>query len=644
MSKYKFRVGLLVCLILTISTLAVYWQVRDFDFVNFDDSLYVLNHYVRDGLTVKGILWAFKLEGIDYWRPITWLSHMLDCHLYGLNAGMHHAVNLIIHIVTGILLFNVLKRMTGTLWRSAFVAALFLLHPLNVESVAWVAERKNVLSTFFWMATMFAYTGYARRPGAGKYLAILLVFSMGLMTKPTLVTLPFVLILLDFWPLCRFSLGQAGCRYNPGTEDESFQKASLFRLVIEKIPMIVLAVVLASLTLFSAPQEITLGTVSINLRITNALVSYLWYIGKMIWPANLAVFYPFPEAVPIWKAVGAGFVLLCITVQVFRTARQRPYFFVGWMWYMGTLVPAIGLVWSGLWPAVADRFVYIPLIGLFIMISWGGTDVARVRRYGKAVAAVVAAAILLSCVAVSRAQTEHWKNRITLFRHALKVTENNCVAHNNLAIAMLEKGKRDEAVFHFKEILKKCPEDSQNLYNMGLAMQNAGNVDQAIFYYREALKINPEDEQVHNNLANVLFSQGNIDESGLHYSEALRIKPEFSEAHNNLANVLAAQGRIREAVVHYNEALSINPENRDAHYNLGSLLLSQKQYKEAAAHFAATIKIDPTYAKAYNKIGILLTRQGKFEKAGVFFSRALELDSGYVEARENLKVIKQEDS
>jgi len=391
--------------------------------------------------------------------------------------------------------------------------------------------------------------------------------------------------------------------------------------------MVLLSLTVIVLTLLLAPGDTTLKPAPMDMRIINALVSYLGYIGKMIWPSNLAIFYPSPETIPVWKVAGSGLILSGITLFSIRTIRQRPYLFIGWLWYLGTLLPSIGIVRSGLWPAAADRFAYVPLIGLFVMLSWGGKELAAAGRFRKRLVQVSACGFLAAMIVVTYLQAGHWEDRVTLFSHTLMVTENNPMAHNNLAIAMMEQGKANLALHHFSEIFKITPKDPDNLYNLGKAFQNAGEFDKAVYYYEVALDVRPENEKVHNNLGNLYFFTRDFEKACFHYSEALGIRPNFSDAHNNLANVLYEQGKIEGAIRHYHEALKINSENRNAHYNLGNLFLGQKRYKEAATHFAESIRIDPSYARAYKKIGALLIRQGKHIKAEVFFSKAAELDT-----------------
>jgi len=527
------RSELLICLLLGLIALAVYWHVTNHEFIYYDDPLYVIeNHHVRAGLTLKSFAWSFNFKEKDrtYWHPLTWLSHILDCQLYGLNPGMHHLTNLVLHVASSILLFLVLSRMTGALWKSAFVAALFALHPLNVDSVAWVAERKNVLSTFFWMLTMLTYAYYSKQPNTYKYLLTFFCFALGLLAKPMLVTLPFVLLLLDYWPLGRLR--------HPTTP-------SAFRLVLEKVPFFVLSGVGIYL---SASSVEGLGTVipmelrPMELRVANALVSYVSYIGKMIWPQGLAIHYPYPDMVPTWKATCAGLFLVLVSLVVFPAIKRKPYLSVGWLWFLGTLVPVTGLVQVGLWPAMADRWAYVPLIGLFIMIAWGVCDLVARWSRKKTVLASLSLAILLVLMILSWTQVRYWKNSIALFEHALNVTMNNVPAHNNLGKSLAKRGEIAEAIIHFSEALRIKPRYAKAHYNLGLAFANQDRTTEAIIHFSEALRIKPGLAEAHHNLGVALMRKGKIVDAIAHFREALIIRPDFSSAHSNLKIALELKG------------------------------------------------------------------------------------------------------
>ena len=431
----NIRYDFLVCLFLVIATLAVYWQVRNYSFVNYDDHMYVTqNHNVQAGLTLESITWSFTTIQASNWHPLTWISHMLDCQLYGMNPGRHHLTNVLLHILNSLLLFLVFMRMTGKLWQSGFVAALFALHPLHVESVAWISERKDVLSTFFWMLSLWGYLRYVERPGACRYLLLFFLFILGLMTKPMLVTLPFVLLLLDYWPLNRFQFGSSGdCNY-------SIQRPFDFGLVWEKTPLFLLAAVSSVMTYIvqkSGGAVNSLATIPFHDRIANAIVSYVSYIGKMIWPDNLAVFYPYPKSILLWKVAGAGLLLVVVSVVIFRMVRTKPYFAVGWLWYIGTLVPVIGLVQVGS-QGMADRYTYVPLIGIFVIIAWGVPDFMPKWRYKKIGFTVTIAAILAIIMITTRLQIRYWSDSLTLFKHAFEVTTvDNCIVHGKLGEALV---------------------------------------------------------------------------------------------------------------------------------------------------------------------------------------------------------------
>ncbi|MCP4682686.1 MAG: tetratricopeptide repeat protein, partial [Desulfobacterales bacterium] len=517
MDRIKHR-EISVCLFLIIAAIAVYWQVQNHAFLNFDDNEYVSdNWHVQAGLTLESITWAFSFADKEktYWHPLTWLSHMLDCELYGLRPGMHHLTNLFFHIANSLMLFLALRWMTGAIWRSAFVAMLFAIHPINVDSVAWISERKNLLSTFFWMLTILAYVYYSKRPGLYRYLLTFFVFALGLMSKPMLVTLPCVLLLLDYWPLGRFSFGPPGF--------------PLSRLVLEKIPFFALSALSTGLSFLSLQGKeniiISMSLTPLKLRIANALVSYVKYIGKMIWPNDLAVLYPYPGTVPMWQTTGALLLLVCISVLMIRSVRRVPWFATGWLWYLGTLVPVTGLVQAGLWPAMADRFAYVPLIGIFIIIAWGFPEIVDRRRHIKTILPATATAILFIFMIITFQQAGHWKNSITLFEHTLAKTTNNFLAHMALAGALKEQGRIDDAIKHYVETLRIRPDLKEAHNGLGTALKEQGRLDDAIKHYLEALRIRPDNEEIHNNLAVALLHKGDIDGAIEHFRKELKINP-----------------------------------------------------------------------------------------------------------------------
>ncbi len=633
---YNIRAELLICLLLVMVTFAVYWQVRNFRFVNYDDTQYVTeNQYVRAGLNLDNIIWAFSSNHAANWHPLTWLSHMLDMQLYGLNSGAHHQTNLIFHIANALLLFFVLRKMTGSLWQSGFVAALFALHPLHVESVAWVAERKDVLSTFFWMLTMFSYARYAAHPGINRYLPVVGFFMLGLMAKPMLITLPFVLLLLDYWPLRRM-------QFNPPADDRhSLQQRSPGLLLFwEKIPLFILALASSVVTFLAQKSGGALGSVEIyplTTRVANAIVAYVKYIGKMIWPANLAVFYPHSGSLPAWQVIGAGVLLGFITFVAIRSFRQHPWFVVGWLWFLGTLVPVIGLVQVGL-QAMADRYTYIPLIGLFIIVAWGVPQLmVRWRHKDKLLASTTVVLFIILSI-TSWMQVGYWKNSDALFKHALDVTENNYLAHNAFGNALKKQGKSNEAMRHYLSALEIRPDYAAPHYSIGHTLATQGRHQDAINHFQKALQIKPDYATAHDNLGYVFMSQGKIEQAILHYLEALRIKPDDAAVHNRLGLAIVSQGRVNNAIIHFSKAVKINPLFAEAHYNLGLALMGQGRQNEAIKHYSAAILIKPDFESAHYELATVLLENGNFSEASKHYYEVLRIKPDHADAHNNLGV------
>jgi tetratricopeptide (TPR) repeat protein len=651
---------LFICLFLIFITFAAFWQVRNSEFINLDDDLYVTdNPHVQEGLTSKGALWAFTKIYAGHWHPMTWLSHMLDVNLWGLNPGGYHMINLLFHVGNTVFLFLLLLRMTGAPWRSGLVGALFALHPLHVESVAWVAERKDVLSAFFWILAMWAYVRYVERPGLNRYLLVALCFVLALMSKPMAVTLPFVLLLLDYWPLGRLKSEKLmNC----------CQRKALLRLILEKAPFFLLA---AGFCLFTIFSHLSGGAVAsfdklpLEIRIGNALVSYITYISKMIWPVRLAVLYPHPINLQIWKVVAATLLLMIITLLVILVRRKHPYAVVGWLWYLGTLVPVIGLVQAGP-QAMADRFTYMPLTGLFIMVAYGAPDILAGWRH-KRVTLVASGGLLLSIYTVVTVfQVERWQNSVSLFTHTLQVSANNYIIHNNLGVTLMRQGKDQEAAVHFLKALEINPKYADAHYNLGAMLARQGKNQEATAHFLEVLRIKPSRAEAHNNLGVILAKQGRTQEAMAHFTQALRTNPNYAEAylnlgialvnqgrnqeailyfqealrmnpkdtkvHNNLGVALARQGEIREAFDHYTQALELNRSDADAHYNLGSLLDFQGRHQEAMNQYTEVLMINPLDAEAHYQLGAILARQGENQKAIVHLAEAVRIIPSHGEA------------
>jgi len=551
-----------ICVCLAVATVAVYWPVGGYGFTNFDDPGYVSeNPHVLAGLTWEGVRWAFTNAQEANWHPLTWLSHMLDCQLFGPSAGRHHLVNVGLHALSILLLFLVLARMTGRRWPSAMVAALFALHPLHVESVAWISERKDVLSALFWMLTMGAYVLYAERPSVIRYLPVFVFLALGLMAKPMLVTLPFVLLLLDFWPLGRLPQTAAW-------------KAAALRLVAEKIPLLLL--VAASSVVTYVVQQKGGAVMSTDLcpfdqRVPNAPVAYVAYLAKTVWPAGLAVFYPYDFHLPAWQAAFSAVGLVVVMLLALALLRRRPYVAVGWFWYLGTLVPVIGLVQAGN-QAMADRYTYVPLVGIFVAAVWFVADWTAWWRHRMKALVPAAAAALIGFAAVTFNQVGYWSDSETLFRHALAVTVDNEVAHGNLGNALAEKGETDEAIREFREVLRVNPNSEMAHNNLGNALAKRGQMDEAIREFRTALNLKPEFAYAHNNLGLALAVRGQQDEAIREFRTALNLQPGYAAAHKNLGLALAARGQTGEAIRHYQEALRLQPDDVEVLNNLAWIL------------------------------------------------------------------------
>jgi protein O-mannosyl-transferase len=610
---------LLVCLGLVAVTWAVFGQTLTHDFVNFDDHVYVYeNPLVVKGLSTEGIISAFTHAHARNWHPLTTLSHMLDCQLYRLNAGGHHLTNVILHTIAVLLLFLVLGQMTGALWQSAFVAALFAIHPLHVESVAWVAERKDVLSAVFFMLTLAAYARYAREPSPARYLLVALLFVLGLMSKPMLVTLPFVLLLLDYWPLGRVG-GQ-----------KSKVGSRLRRLIAEKFPLFALSALSCIATLLAQRQgPSAIDQLPFLWRLNNALVSYTAYIWQMLWPARLAVFYPHPnDRLPLLEVIVAIAFLVGLSLIVIYLRRTKHYLVTGWFWYLGMLVPVIGLVQVGE-QAHADRYTYLPQIGLYIMITWALGELIR-KSPGRAQRAIVAiaATIIIALLSIRAfVQSSYWKNSETLWNHALAVTGENDVAHNNLGFLFLRRGEVDKAISQFQEALNIRSRNSESHYSLGAALiqSNLGNAlarkqlwDEAIDHLKEAVRLRPDYADAYFNLGSVLFQQGRIDQAITQWQKALAIRPRDAEAHRNVAIALRKEGKLKEAISEYEQALNIAPDDGVALNNLAWILATSSDGSVRNGARAVTFAVKAVQASEGKDPNFIRTLAAAQAEAGQF--------------------------
>jgi len=611
-----------ICSLLVVLVFLVFGQTYGHRFINYDDSSYVYdNPQILKGLNLEGIAWAFTHVHSDNWHPLTTISHMADCQMYGLWAGGHHLTNVVLHAAAAVLLFFALRELTGAFWRCAFVAAVFAIHPLRVESVAWVAERKDVLSGVFFMLTLWAYARYVRRPANRRgYAMVMLWFAAGLMSKPMLVTVPFVLLLLDYWPLGRLQ-----------------KAAQLPHLVVEKLPLMALSLLSCMATLFSQTASIrSFEDFSIPIRIGNALVAYVAYLGKMIYPANLAVFYPlWKGGWPMWEVILAALLLAGLTAAAWLLRRKHPALLVGWCWYLGMLVPVIGLVQVGV-QAYADRYTYLPLIGPVAALAWVAVDGAGKWRHRNVVLGGVSAVLLGVLALADHRQTSYWLDDTTLWTHALGCTRNNYVAHNNLGLEFLVQTRTEEAEIHFREAIAANPLFAKAHYNMGCVRMLQQRWEEAVACFQKAAELDPSMAEAHNNMGNLFVKLGRREEAAAQYQQTLAIKPGYPEAHNNLGNLYLLGGMKVEAEAEFKEALRLKPDYSDAHSNLGNALLEWGRKEEGVAHLQEVLRLGPASPEVFINLGWTLFELGRAEESLACLREALRLQPDYPEAHNNL--------
>ncbi len=642
------RLRLWLSIGLTVVTLAVYVQVYRHDFVDLDDGAYVFgNYHVSSGLSWQNSVWAFTAGHSGNWHPITWLSHMLDCQLFDLNPGPQHLVSVFIHVVNVLLLFLFLQNATGVLWRSASVAALFALHPLHVESVAWIAERKDVLSTFFGLCALQMYVSYARKPGMYRYLLSLGLFALGLMAKPMLVTLPFVMLLLDYWPLHRFVPAFHSPRQQAKEARQSRDHRlwdSVLPLFREKVPFFLLAAV-SSIVTFGvqnrggAVQSIDL--VPFAIRVANAVRSYAAYLAKTLCPTDLSIFYRLQlTGYSNFLTVMTFLLLAGFTWSVIRVARRYPYLAVGWLWYLGTLVPVIGLVQVGE-QARADRYTYVPLIGIFIAITWGLSEIAARRlSTGKALR-VVMPALVAACSFVSWQQVQYWRNTITLASHAVAIDGDNYMARQMLGMGFAKSNKINDAISELSKAHQLRPANVSIMGNLGTLLYQVGEVKQAHDLFTRALKLKPDDPVALRNMGRICFAQGKFAEAADFYRQALRTAPDNYLVQRLLGDALTKLGRAQEAIDAYNTVLRIRPQDAEALVGLATVLAGQGKMADSASFAQRALQIDPKNAETHNLFGKVLLQQGQADQAIMHFTEALRIKPEYGEAHYNMGVALQ---
>jgi protein O-mannosyl-transferase len=660
-------------LLLALVTAAVFCPVGRCEFINYDDPLYVTeNPHVLAGLNWSGLAWAFgHIHTETYWHPLSWLSHMADCQFFGLNPGAHHLVSLWFHALNTVLVFVVFQRLTGAFWRCAALAALFGLHPLQVDTVAWVTERKNLLSAFFGLLCLWAYARYAQcktgssGPSDGRengstakspppnestkmsagaatalnaqaaehstfyYMLSLALLALGLMSKPVLVTWPFVMLLMDYWPLQHLQW-----------KADILTLRVAARLLLEKLPFFVLAAASCIITVIAHHGMGILDTATqlpLAARFENALVSYARYLGKVVWPSKLAVLYPYPESWPLGMVIASGLFLVAIAGLVVIAGRGRPWLFVGWFWFAGVLVPFIGLVQAGA-QAMADRFAYVPLIGLLVAVVWSMHALTAGWRYRGPALSLAALVAIALCAGLTRRQLGYWKDSVSLMEHTVAVTENNFIARNNLAVALFSQGRFEEAVHHAREALRVRPGYAEAHNNLGVGLGNQGRLEEAVVEFQEALRIWPKFSRAHYNLGGALERQGNRDQAIPEYQEAIRFKPDFVEARYSLALALALNGSLDGAVDQYRVVVTLAPLHVQAHYNLGVALANRGRWAEAIEQFHVTLVLKPGHAEARMNLASALAATGAMDEMVKLLRESVQLRPESAEARNNLGV------
>jgi len=611
-------------------TLAAFWDLHSNGFIKLDDPDYVTaNAQVRKGLSAESMAWAFTSTDAANWHPLTWLSHMLDIQLFGMDAGRHHLTSLLLHALNAILLFLLLTRMTGALWRSALVAALFALHPLHVESVAWIAERKDVLSTLFWLLTLFSWLAYVRSKKTTPYILALVLYALGLMAKPMLVTLPFTLLLLDYWPLNRLAFPLRT------------HSKELKGLWVEKAPFFALSAASCVITMIvqkSGGAVATLTRLPPADRLTNAVWAYAAYLGKTVRPSALAVFYPHPHAGLSMGSTAAAFILLvCTTVFALRLGKRAPYLPFGWLWYLGTLVPVIGLVQVGD-QAMADRYTYVPLIGIFIAAVWVLAEIVKGNRALRLAVSAAAAVALAVLFFLTRAQTGYWSGDEALFGRALQITSNNWLVHNQFGLYLFDKGKTKEAIAHYNEAVRINPESPAVQSNLGLALVANRQVEAGIEHYTQALRLKPDAPLISYNLGQALLKMNRFSEAIPCYEWALKFLPALADAHISLGIAFDGVGRTPEALEQFRQALRIKPDSAQALNALGIGLGKMNRLPESIQRLEEAVQRDPDFVDARINLGISLNSADRSAEALEQFRQALRIKPDSVQALDNLGV------
>ena len=620
---------IIIYVILTAMTLAIYWQVHQFDFVNIDDNLYVQeNSHITSGITLENIRWAFGNRYGDLWNPLVWLSLMADYELYGLNAGGYHVTNLIFHILSALLLFWLFHRMTGTLWRSAFVAAFFALHPLHVESVAWVSERKDVLSAFFWMLTLCFYVVYTEKQSVRRYLLVVFSFVLALLSKPMVVTLPVIMILLDYWPLKRF-------------ENQNRLSDTIVWQLKEKLPFFALSAVMIFLLLYSPyQQEAIFKPFSLIARLANAPVAFVTYLVKTFWPHNMAVFYPFPSYIPAWKVLTASVLIVFVSVFVIVKSKRHPYLLVGWGWFFIAIAPVIGIIQISLTApyAMADRYHYLPSIGIGVILSWSVPNIFKNKNIRKMVLFPTSIVLLAILSTLTWKQCGYWENSFKLWDHALKVTKNNFMAHGNLGVALFTEGKTNEALVHFNHALKLKPDHILLYNNRGGVYAELGQYQKAFEDFNKTINQRPDYAGSYNCRAVVYSKIGQYQKAIEDFNMSILLKPDNAYTYNARGTVYTKLGQYQPAMNDFNKSLMLNNDYVEAYINLAVIYGKLNQYDHVIKYLTEALRRQPDNALFYYNRGFAYAKIGQFNLAIHDFDEATKRKENYADAFNNRAV------
>jgi Flp pilus assembly protein TadD len=624
-----------ICAVLAGITWLVFGQTVAHQFVTYDDPQYVYeNAKVSAGIPLENMLWAFTHTVGGNWHPLTVISHMLDCQLYGLKPAGHHFTNVLLHTIAVILLFLVVRAMTGSLWRSAFVAALFAIHPLHVESVAWISERKDVLSAVFFMLTLGAYLRYVEAPSLTSYIFVLLALAFGLMSKPMLVSLPLVLLLLDYWPLKRLAR-QAPAKLGHQRTVENC--ANTRRIFLEKTPLLLLSLASCAATLLAQRHFIDpIGHLSLMDRLCNAAVATVVYLRQLVWPSGLSVFYPHPrQSLSVVQVLVAALFLIAVSTAAFMSRRKHPYFLTGWFWFLVMLVPVSGIVQVGE-QAHADRYTYLPQIGLYIMVTWFVADIVSSWRHRRILLGTAMASSMVLLMYPAWKQTSYWRDGRTLWTHALAVNPQNDTALISLCDLDLRENRLEDAIFHASKAAEIRPDSPDAHSRLGVALSASGRNEEASIHFQKALETHQIRPRVHYNLGTLLLDSGHLDEAIAEFQKELQIQPEFVEAHNNLGIALTSKGELDEALAHFEKAVELDPHLPKVHHNIAMILLRQGQLDQAIAHLQKELQVSPASAEAHNDLGIAWSQQGRIDQAIGEWQRTVELQPGNLDAYCNL--------